>query len=150
MHIFVDADACPKLIKEIIFRAALRLKIKTTCVANHAIPIPRNPLIKQIQVIGGFDVADQKIVDMCEPNDLVITADIPLAALVIQKGGYALNPRGELYTKDNIPERLAMRNMMDELRGAGKVSGGPPPLNKQDCQAFGNALDRFLTKYKNV
>lgn len=148
MHILVDADACPNVIKDIIFRAALRLKIKTTCVANHAITIPRSPFVKQIQVMGGFDVADQKIVEMCEPNDLVITADIPLGALVIQKGAFALNPRGELYTKDNIGQRLTMRNMMDELRGAGECLGGPRPLNKQDSQAFGNALDRFLARVK--
>jgi uncharacterized protein YaiI (UPF0178 family) len=144
MHILVDADACPKVIKEIIFRAAIRLNIKTTCYANHAIPIPRTPFIKNVQVMGGFDVADQKIVDDCEPNDLVITADIPLASLVIQKGAFALNPRGELYTKSNIGQRLVMRNMMDELRGAGVNTGGPPALNKQDQQAFANALDRFL------
>lgn len=147
MQIFVDADACPNVIKEIIFRAAIRLKVQTTCVANHAIAIPRNALIRQIQVLGGFDMADQKIVDMCSPNDLVITADIPLASQVIEKGAFGLNPRGELYTKDNIAQRLSMRNMMDALRGAGEAMGGPPPLNKQDCQAFANALDRYLSRY---
>ncbi|MFI4955890.1 MAG: YaiI/YqxD family protein [Gammaproteobacteria bacterium] len=150
MHILVDADACPKVIKEIIFRAAMRLKIKTTCFANHAIPIPRSHFIKQVHVMGGFDVADQKIIELCEPNDLVITADIPLAALVIQKGAFALNPRGELYTKSNIGQRLKMRNMMDALRGAGENTGGPPPMNKQDQQAFGNALDRFLVGAKHL
>lgn len=144
LHILVDADACPNMIKEIIFRAAIRQKILATCFANHAISIPRSPFIKQVQVMGGFDVADQKIIELCQPNDLVVTADIPLASFVIQKGAFALNPRGELYTKNNIGQRLAMRNLMDELRGAGTNTGGPPPLNKQDSQAFANALDKFL------
>jgi uncharacterized protein YaiI (UPF0178 family) len=146
MNILVDADACPNVIKDIIFRAAIRLKIQTTCFANHAITIPRSPFIKRVQVLGGFDVADQKIIEVCEPGDLVITADIPLASSVIEKGAHALNPRGELYTLENIQERLAVRNLMDTLRGAGQNTGGPPPLNKQDQQAFANALDRFLAK----
>ncbi len=146
MKILVDADACPNIVKEIIFRAAIRLKITTTCFANHAISVPRSPFIRRVQVMGGFDVADQKIVEVTEPGDLVITADIPLASAVIQKGAFALNPRGELYTTANIQERLAFRNLMDGLRGAGHHTGGPPPLNKQDQQAFANALDRFLVK----
>lgn len=147
MNILVDADACPNVIKEIIFRAAIRLKINTTCFANHAITIPRSPYIKRIQVLGGFDVADQKIIETAVPGDLIITADIPLAAAVIEKQAYALNPRGELYTLDNIAHRLAIRNHNDQLRGAGQNTGGPPPLNKQDQQAFANALDRFLAKF---
>ncbi len=146
MNILVDADACPNQVKDIIFRASIRLKIQTICYANHAITIPRSPFIKRVQVLGGFDVADQKIIDVSQPGDLVITADIPLAAAVIQKGAHALNPRGEMYTKDNIHERLAVRNIMDGLRGAGQITGGSPPLNKQDQQAFANALDRFLMK----
>lgn len=146
MNILVDADACPNVIKEIIFRASVRLQIQTTCFANHAITIPRSPYIKRIQVLGGFDVADQKIIEVAEPGDLVITADIPLAAAVIEKGAHALNPRGELYTIENIKERLAVRNLMDTLRGAGHATGGPPPLNKQDQQAFANALDRILAR----
>lgn len=146
INILVDADACPNQVKEIIFRAAIRLKILTTCYANHAITIPRSPFIKRVQVLGGFDVADQKIIEVSQPGDLVITADIPLAAAVIQKGAHALNPRGEMYTEANIQERLAVRNLMDGLRGAGHQTGGPPPLNKQDQQAFANALDRFLSK----
>jgi uncharacterized protein YaiI (UPF0178 family) len=146
LNILVDADACPNLIKEIIFRAAARLKILTICYANHAITIPRSPFIKRIQVLGGFDVADQKIIEAAQPGDLIITADIPLAAAIIEKGAHALNPRGELYTPQNIQERLAVRNLMDSLRGAGQNTGGPPPMNKQDQQAFANALDRFLAK----
>lgn len=146
MNILVDADACPNVIKDIIFRAAIRLKIQTTCFANHAITIPRSPFIQRVQVLGGFDVADQKIIEVSKPGDLVITADIPLASAVIEKGAHALNPRGELYTLENIQERLAVRNLMDTLRGAGQNTGGPPPLNKQDQQAFANALDRFLAK----
>lgn len=148
MNILVDADACPNQIKEIIFRAAIRLKILTTCYANHAITIPRSPFIKRVQVLGGFDVADQKIIETCQPGDLIITADIPLAAAVLEKGAHALNPRGELYTAQNIHERLAVRNLMDGLRGTGHNTGGPPPMNKQDQQAFANALDRFLVKYQ--
>jgi uncharacterized protein YaiI (UPF0178 family) len=146
MKILVDADACPNVIKDIIFRASIRLKIQTTCFANHAITIPRSPFITRVQVMGGFDVADQKIIDIAEAGDLVITADIPLAAAVIENGAHALNPRGELYTTENIQERLAVRNLMDTLRGVGQNTGGPPPLNKQDQQAFANALDRFLAK----
>jgi uncharacterized protein YaiI (UPF0178 family) len=146
MKIWVDADACPVVIKEILFRAADRTKITTTLVANQFLRIPFSPYIKFITVPGGFDVADNKIVLECEVGDLVITADIPLAALVVEKGGHALNPRGELYTTANIKERLAMRNLMDELRGNGVDISGPSIFNNSDRQAFAAALDRFIAK----
>jgi uncharacterized protein len=148
MKIYVDADACPNMVKEIIFRAAQKRKIETILVANQPISVPRSRLIKLIQVPGGFDVADAKIVELVSVDDLVITADIPLAAQVIDRKAHALNPRGELYTTENIKERLAVRNLMDGLRGAGQITGGPPPLGKTDQQSFANALDRFLTKYQ--
>ena len=145
MQIWVDADACPNPIKDILFRAAERLKIELTLVANHAIRIPSSRYIKALQVSAGFDVADRRIVDAIKPDDLVVTADIPLAADVIAKGGAALNPRGELYTDETIQERLAMRNLMDELRSTGMLTGGPAPLSKSDRQAFANQLDKLLS-----
>lgn len=148
MNILVDADACPKPIKEIIFRAAKRLSILTILYANHDMPIPPSPFIKKIRVMGGFDVADQEIIDKAVVGDLVITADIPLAAAIVEKGAHALNPRGELYTMDNVKDRLAMRNLMDGLRQVGQVSGGPAPLNQRDLMAFANALDKFLAKHR--
>lgn len=148
MNILVDADACPKPIKEIIFRAAKRLSMLTILYANHDMPIPPSPFIKKIRVMGGFDVADQEIIDKAVVGDLVITADIPLAAAIVEKGAHALNPRGELYTMDNVKDRLAMRNLMDGLRQVGQVSGGPAPLNQRDLMAFANALDKFLAKHK--
>ena len=147
MHIGVDADACPVVIKEIIFRAAERLHIPTTLVANQMLRTPPSKVIRAIQVPSGFDVADRCIVDQLMPGDLVITADIPLASTVIERGGHALNPRGELYTVANIQERLTMRNFMEELRGAGVQTGGPPSFSQADRQAFGNQLDRFLAKH---
>ncbi len=147
MHIWVDADACPVVIKEIIFRAAERLHIPTTLVANQMLRTPPSKVIRAIQVPSGFDVADRCIVDQLMPGDLVITADIPLASTVIERGGHALNPRGELYTVANIQERLTMRNFMEELRGAGVQTGGPPSFSQADRQAFGNQLDRFLAKH---
>jgi len=149
MKILVDADACPKVVKEIVFRAAQRLKIMTTLFANHTLPIPRSAYISFIQVPGGFDVVDERIVQIVEKNDLVITADIPLAAAVIAKAAYALNPRGEFYTQENIQHRLALRNYSEERRSLGQVTRGPAPLNLKDQQAFANALDRFLTKIGN-
>ncbi|HLF67307.1 MAG TPA: YaiI/YqxD family protein [Gammaproteobacteria bacterium] len=146
MHILIDADACPNVVKEILFRAAIRLKINVTLYANRALSIPKNPLFKSVQVPGGFDEADQKIIEMVTPGDLVITADIPLASAVIEKKASALNPRGELYTLENIQQRLAVRNFMEELRNTGQVTGGPAPLNQRDQRAFANALDRFLMK----
>ncbi|NOX90780.1 MAG: YaiI/YqxD family protein [Calditrichaeota bacterium] len=147
MQIWVDADACPKVIKEILFRAAKRLSIPLTLVSNQRLRIPNSQYIKAVQVPGGFDVADAYIIQHIKPNDLVITADIPLAAEVVEKGGYALNPRGELYTSDNIRYHLSVRNFMDELRGSGVNSGGPATLNQNDRQTFANQLDQFLTKH---
>ena len=147
MHIWVDADACPVVIKEIIFRAAERLHIPTTLVANQMLRTPPSKVIRAIQVPSGFDVADRCIVDQLMPGDLVITADIPLASTVIERGGHALNPRGELYTVANIQEHLTMRNFMEELRGAGVQTGGPPSFSQAARQAFGNQLDRFLAKH---
>jgi uncharacterized protein YaiI (UPF0178 family) len=146
LRIWVDADACPKVIKEILFRAAERLHIELTLVANAALRVPPSRFIKTLQVERGFDVADNRIVELVEKDDLVITADIPLAAAVVEKGGHALNPRGELYTPDNIKERLAMRNLMDELRSSGQISGGPSAINNSDRMAFANSLDRLLAK----
>lgn len=147
MKVWVDADACPRVIKDILYRAAQRAEVLTTLVANQALQVPPSPWIKTVQVAGGFDVADNHIVQALEPGDLVITADIPLAAEAIDKGAQAINPRGQHYTKANIKERLAMRDLMEELRGTGEVRGGPPPLNQQDRQAFANVLDRLLTKH---
>ena len=149
MQIWVDADACPVVIKEILFRAAQRTKISTTLVANQFLRTPASVHIKTITVPSGFDVADSKIVEECMAGDLIITADIPLAALVVAKGAHALNPRGELYTEANIKERLAMRNLMDELRGNGAEVGGPSVFNLADRQAFAAALDRFISKKAN-
>ena len=144
MRIWVDADACPNVIKEILFRAAERARINLTLVANQPVRTPPSQYIKALQVPPGFDVADNKIVELTEAGDLVITADIPLAAGVIDKGGHALDPRGETYTKDNIKERLAMRKLMDELRSSGVDTGGPATFGNADRQAFANKLDRFL------
>ena len=146
MQIWVDADACPKVIKEILFRAAERQQIQLTLVANKLLYCPPSKFIRALQVPAGFDVADNKIAEQLAPGDLVITADIPLAADVIARGGHALNPRGEFYSKDTIQERLTMRNFMDGLRGSGVETGGPPALSQGDRQVFANQLDRFLAK----
>jgi hypothetical protein len=146
MQIWVDADACPSAIKDILFRAAGRQQVHVTLVANKALRIPPSPYLRLLQVPPGFDVADRRIVELVAPPDLVITADIPLAAAAIDKDAHALNPRGELYTKDNIRERLSMRNFMDELRGGGVATGGPAALSQRDRQAFANSLDSFLAK----
>jgi uncharacterized protein YaiI (UPF0178 family) len=146
MRIWVDADACPLAIKEILYRAAERAAVELTLVANKPLSVPRSQFIRAIQVPRGFDVADNRIAQEVAPGDLVVTADIPLAADVIARGGHALNPRGELYSKDNIRERLAMRNFMDELRSAGVDTGGPAPLGQADRQAFANQLDRLLAR----
>ncbi|MCU7853271.1 MAG: YaiI/YqxD family protein [Candidatus Thiodiazotropha sp. (ex Monitilora ramsayi)] len=145
-HIWVDADACPKVIKEILFRAAERVGIPVTLVANQPITIPKSRFIRFVQVAAGFDVADNHIVQETHADDLVITADIPLASEVIDKGALALNPRGELYTKENIRQRLTMRDFMDTLRGSGVDTGGPPSFSQADRQAFANQLDRLLAK----
>ena len=146
MRIWVDADACPAVIKEILYRAAERLRVSLTLVANQALRTPPSSFIKTVQVGAGFDVADNLIVQQLLPGDLVITADIPLAAEAIAKGGHALNPRGEFYTPDTIKERLTMRNFMDELRGSGVQTGGPPTLSQRDRQDFANRLDQFLSQ----
>lgn len=148
LTLWVDADACPNVIKEILYRAAERVGVPLILVANQSLRIPRSPFIKSVRVEGGFDVADNHIVQHVQQNDLVVTADIPLAAAVIEKGGHALNPRGMFYTPNNIKERLAMRDLMDELRGSGIQTGGPNILNHADRQAFANELDRFLTRHR--
>lgn len=147
MQIYVDADACPKVIKDILFRAAERRQIPLTLVANRLLHCPPSVYIRAMQVQAGFDVADNKIVELVEAGDLVVTADIPLAALVIAKGGHALNPRGEFYTPDTIRERLGMRDFMDALRASGVETGGPPSLSQRDRQAFANQLDRFFARH---
>ena len=146
MKIWVDADACPGVIKEILFRAAERTGTETTLVANHSMHIPKSRFINFHLVSSGFDVADNEIAKRVNSGDLIITADIPLAAEVIDKGGYALSPRGELYTTDNIRARLSMRDFMDTLRASGLDTGGPPPLNQSDRKAFANHLDTILTR----
>lgn len=145
MRIWVDADACPKVIKEILMRAATRTQTLTIFVANQSLNIPTSDFIKKILVPPGFDVADNKIVQDMESGDLVITADIPLADAVIDKGGTALNPRGELYSKSNIKERLSIRNFHAELRNSGMMTGGPGTLSKREIHSFANYLDQFLT-----
>jgi uncharacterized protein YaiI (UPF0178 family) len=147
MRIWVDADACPGAVKEILFRAADRLEVETVLVANQFLRVPPSPFVSSVQVAGGFDVADNEIVARMEAGDLVITADIPLAADVVGAGGSALNPRGTLYTAENIREHLARRNFMDELRSNGAITGGPASLGKSDVQAFANQLDRYLTRH---
>lgn len=146
MKIWVDADACPVVIKEILFRAAIRTETFLTLVANQPIKVPPSKFIRTVQVASGFDVADNEIVKELQAGDLVVTADIPLAAEVIEKGGHALNPRGELYTKENIKARLNMRDFMDTLRASGVQTGGPATLSQRDRQQFGNSLDRFLAR----
>ena len=145
MQIWVDADGCPGHIKELLFRAAIRTKIKVTLVANQPMRTPKSEFINGLLVGEGMNVADRRIVELFEPGDLVITADIPLAAEVVAGGGQALDPRGELYTHTNVGERLAVRNLLDELRGGGQIAGGPANFNLKDRQAFANQLDRWLT-----
>ena len=146
MPIWVDADACPRPVKEILFKAAERTGIELTLVANHAMAVPRLPNVRLLQVQGGFDVADQEIAKRVAPGDLVITADIPLAADVIARGAQALNPRGELYSADTIRALLTMRDFMDTMRASGVVTGGPPALSQADRQAFAGQLDRWLAR----
>ena len=147
MKIWVDADACPAVIKDILFRAAERLGVQLTLVANHPQRVPSSRGIGFLQVASGFDVADKEIEKRLGAGDLVITSDIPLAAAAVEKGGYALNPRGELYTADNVRDRLNMRDFMDFLRGSGIDTGGPPALSRGDRQSFANNLDKFLTRF---
>lgn len=147
MVIWVDADACPRVIREVLFRAATRLAVPLTLVANHAIPVPPSRWISALQVEQGFDVADNFIVGKVRPNDLVITADIPLAAELIEKGAGVISPRGEQFTRNNIRQRLNMRDFMETMRSSVQVGGGPPALGPRDKQAFANALDRYLARY---
>ncbi|HXH64552.1 MAG TPA: YaiI/YqxD family protein [Mariprofundaceae bacterium] len=147
MRIWVDADACPKAVKEIIYRAAGRVQVHTTFVANATLMLPRSHYLHFLKVGAGFDVADREIAQRMQPGDLVITADIPLAADAIDRGGYALNPRGEFYTSENVKAALSMRNFMDGLRGAGTPTGGPAAFSHSDRTAFANQLDRFLTRH---
>ena len=148
MHIWVDADACPVVIKEILFRAADRTGTATTLVANQPLRVPPSPNLRFLQVSPGFDVADNEIVRRVQPGDLVITADIPLAAEAIDKGAVALSPRGDLYTRDNIRARLDMRDFMESLRSSGVDTGGPAAMNHGDRKAFADQLDRLLQAQK--
>ena len=146
MQIWVDADACPVAIKEILFRAAKRTGVQLTLVANQYLNVPKSPSIRMVQVATGFDVADNEIAKRCSPGDLVITSDIPLAAEVIDKGAHALSPRGELYSADDIRARLTMRDFMDTLRASGIATGGPPALSQSDKNAFASHLDTLLAR----
>ena len=146
MKIWIDADACPVVIKDILFRAAERMKIQTTLIANHAMRIPPSQYISLYQVTKGFDVADDEIVKRLESGDLVISSDIPLAAEAIKKGATVLSPRGELYTAANIKARLTMRDFMDTLRSSGVDTGGPPAMNQNDRKTFADQLDKFLNQ----
>lgn len=147
MVVWVDADACPGPIKEILFRAADRVEVETIFVANHAVRTPKSRFIRGVQVAHGFDVADARIVDGVAAGDLVVTADVPLAARVVAAGAVALNPRGTLYTANNIGDHLAQRNLLDELRSAGVVRGGPATLGRSEIQAFAAELDKYLTAH---
>lgn len=146
MKIWVDADACPNAVKAVVFRAAERLQVHTTLVANQPIRTPPSRVIESLQVPAGFDAADNAIVARVAPGDLVITADVPLAAEIVEKGGAALNPRGTMYTPENVRDHLQRRDMMDALRDLGAVSGGPEALGPKDVQHFANALDRYLAR----
>lgn len=146
LHIWVDADACPRVIKDIVFRAAERRGVSTTLVANRMLSLPASSFVRAVQVEAGADIADSYIVQHLNAGDLVITADVPLAARVIEAGAHALNPRGDAYTVNSIREQLSLRNFMDELRGSGVNTGGPAAFSQQDRQNFANQLDRFLAR----
>jgi len=146
MHIWVDADACPRAIRDILLRAAARCGVPLTLVANQPLPASASRYVRTLQVAAGFDAADNEIVRRVAAADLVVTADIPLAAAVVARGARALNPRGELYTRENVGAHLSMRDFMDQLRGSGVSTGGPPPLSQADRQAFANQLDRLLVR----
>jgi uncharacterized protein YaiI (UPF0178 family) len=147
MRIWVDADACPRAIKDILYRAAERVGVETTLVANRPLRTPPSKYVRSLQVPAGFDVADGRILDLLTPGDLVVTADVPFAAEVVARGCHALDPRGDLYTHENIHERLATRDLMDHLRSVGVETSGPPPFRNVDRQAFANRLDALLTKH---
>jgi len=146
VRIWVDADACPQVIKEILYRAAERVQVLTTLVANSALRVPPSDFIRTVRVSQGSDVADHRIVQEVEPGDLVVTADIPLAAAVIARGAHALDPRGELYSEDNIRERLAIRNLMQDLRATGTLIDGPAPFGPRERRLFADHLDHVLTR----
>ena len=148
MQVWVDADACPGEIKQLLYKVAQRMKIKLTLVANQSLRIPQSEFIETILVPDGMNVADRRIVELIEPGDLLVTADIPLAADVVSKGAEAIDPRGRLYSDLNIGELLTMRNMRDQLRGNGQISGGPPNFGPKDRQAFANQLDRWMVKHR--
>jgi hypothetical protein len=148
MQIWVDADACPAVIKDILYRVAERTQIQVTLVANQLLRVPGSKFIRSVQVPSGADVADTEIVERLSAGDLVVTGDIPLAARVLEKGGYALNPRGDFYTKDTIAQQLTMRAFMEELRSGGVDTGGPPAFSQADRQQFANALDRHLARHR--
>ena len=147
MEIWVDADACPVVIRETLYRAAKRTGVRLTLVANQSVQVPKSPLIRMVQVVSGFDVADNEIVERCTPGDLVITSDIPLAAEVLAKGAHALSPRGEKYSPDDIKARLTMRDFMDTLRASGVHTGGPSALSQSERQQFANHLDTLLARH---
>jgi len=146
LRIWVDADACPRVIKEIVYRASERLKVPVCLVANNDLTKSHTAFVSSVRVANGFDVADDYIAEHAKPSDLVITADIPLAARIVENGGVALDPRGELYTEENVGERLAMRNLMQELRADGRLQGGPGQFTLADRQRFASSMDRLLTK----
>jgi uncharacterized protein len=146
MVIWVDADACPVPVKEILFRAAERVQVQTLLVANHALRVPKSQFVKALHVERGFDVADAQILERLAAGDLVVTADVPLAAQAVAAGAFALNPRGTLYTADNVKDHLARRDFMEGLRATGEITRGPPALSKTDLQAFASELDKFLTR----
>lgn len=148
MQIWVDADACPAVIKDILYRVAERTQIQVTLVANQLLRVPGSKFIRSVQVPSGADVAYAEIVERLNPGDLVVTGDIPLAALVLEKGGFALNPRGDFYTKDTIAQQLTMRAFMEELRSGGVDTGGPPAFSQADRQQFANSLDRHLARHR--
>lgn len=147
MQVLVDADACPVVVKDMLFRAAQRVEVNVTLVANKFLRTPPSRFIKAVQVPAGFDAADDRIVELAEAGDLVITADIPLAAAALDKGAHVLDPRGVWFSRENIQERLTMRDVLDQLRGAGIDTGGPPPFSPQDSKAFAGQLDRFLAQH---
>ena len=149
MQIYVDADGFPRAAKEILIRAAHRLGVPVVFVANKPVRREPSPLISSLLVPGGPDIADDRIAELIGPGDLVITADIPLADRVVSKGAFALNPRGKLYTEENVKERLAVRDLLSELRDGGLMTGGPPAFGKKDCPAFADQLDRFLVRRLN-
>ncbi|AXV84447.1 YaiI/YqxD family protein [Ralstonia solanacearum] len=148
MQVLVDADACPAVIKDMLFRAARRAEVRVTLVANQYLRTPPSPYIKAVQVPSGFDAADARIVELVTAGDLVITADIPLAAATLDKGAYALDPRGNWFSRENIEERLTMRAVMEQLRSTGVDTGGPAPFSPRDSKTFAGQLDRFLARHR--